>query len=395
MKDLIETASSEAKKEQDEKKLGPIGRGKSALMALLSMIEGSRERDAKTWIRIFETVMEFRHSENSGLEDNELVVLDVILHSLLPKIPVHHRRKFSDDLSRQDEASGILIESLITDELTVAAPLLARSKFITDDHFKAAITRGSAQHRRIIAGRCDLPSSAIDVLLESGDVEALSVLLHNSNIILSEKQFLRLLDNYLGNAAREKEILNGVHLTMQIAYQSYWRWLPSSRAKLLARYPVTAEAFGQVLDGFLKLRGEGNAAAQTLQATIALHDRLETVRGQGYTLVLGQTGLNQLVEFMLNGLCLGQRSIKRLLTDPSGLSLAIFFNAIGLRKGQFEDIYAHLFQRELEWSVYSHNLHRACESFDEIDTEVAANLVAIWSFGDAAAKSQDQQEQAA
>ena len=128
--------------EEAGKKRGPLGRGKTAIMSLLSMIEGSRERDAKTWIRIFDTVSEFRYSEQTDLEEKELTVLDVILHSLLPKLTVQHRRRFSESLSRRGVVSEILTESLITDELTVAAPILARSGFISEDHFNAAITVG-------------------------------------------------------------------------------------------------------------------------------------------------------------------------------------------------------------------------------------------------------------
>ncbi|TNE58292.1 MAG: DUF2336 domain-containing protein [Alphaproteobacteria bacterium] len=395
MSNFHENVETETARDQAEAKAGPIKRGKSAIMSLLAMIEGSRERDTKTWVRIFETVSEFRYSGDPELEQKDLVVLDVILHSLLPKVTVRHRRGFAERISRLSETSQILIESLITDELTVAAPILARSKSISEPHYKAAISRGTAQHRCVIAGRPDLTAQVIEDLLEFGDVKTFSVLLHNNKVILSEKQFLKILDHYLGDESREEEVLEGSHLTMSLAYQSYWQWTPASRMNLLKRFPMNSDAFGQVLDGHVRSRGEHNGASHALKAAIALHDRLSAVRQKGFTLVLDDMSVQHLVEFMLNGLCIGKRSIKRIFADPSGFSLAIFFNALGLRASQFKDVYSLICHQDSNWESHSNNLQSAADSFDVIDSEVAGNLISVWCFGDVRSMSDRQQEIAA
>lgn len=366
--------------DQSEKQ-GPLKRGKSALLSLLSMIERSKDRDIKTWTRIFDAVAEFRFAEDPEITENENTVLEVILHSLFPKIPIRRRREFADFLSRRDEAPSMLVESLITDELTVAAPILARSAFVSDELFEKAIASGS-RHRKIIAGRTELSQATINALLDADDIQSIDVLLDNNNVILNERTFLGLLRSYLGVPEREEKILSGRHLNLPLAYQSYWHWSALARGILLRRFPLTPDAFGDVLTSLVRLRGEGNEATNALSDAVELQERIEGIRRNGFTLILDQSDIDGLVEFMVNGLAVGSRTVKRILTDASGTSLAVFCLAVGLSRAQFEEIYCQLFQTEIDWQAYANNLSRSVLIYETMSATSAASIVAIWSFGD-------------
>jgi hypothetical protein len=361
-------------KNQKSKTEAP-GQGRWAFLSLLNLFESSTSRDAKSWTRLFEMLVEFRLSDNSEISADEQSVLDVIIQSLFAKVTAKDRRNLAKNLSTMAQPPNDLTVSLISDEFTIAAPILARVDTLSDVHLTNLIAEQKPQHNQLIAKRTGLSQTVICALLEHGGDNVFDELLRNENAVFAEIAITKLMSVTFGDQKREARLLDAPHLTATTAFHSYWKWHPSLKWTLLERFILSPEAYGQTLEGLVGKFKDEEVASATLRRAIEIQDRLAAVEAQKLANLLNLEHVDGLVEFMLSGLLLDAGSVKKILTDTSGASLSVFCRAVGLDVNRFTHIYSSLYQNELSKMEFELNLQLSIDNFEVMEVSQAAAIV--------------------
>jgi hypothetical protein len=103
-----------------------------------------------------------------AMEGRELEMFFDIVRSILPESAVVYRRRFSETAADHQAVPIDVLMTLAGDEIAVAAPVLVRSRGLTDPHL-VDIARGeSDDHRLAIAARTSVSGEVTEVLVRLG-----------------------------------------------------------------------------------------------------------------------------------------------------------------------------------------------------------------------------------
>ena len=115
--------------------------------------------------------------------ENELVI-DVLM-SLIRQAEQDLKQAVAERLASMDEAPLRLAVHLANDEITVAAPILRRSRVLNDTDLLYIVKSQTEGHWRAIAGRAQMSSELINALVDTKDMETAITLSENKNVTLT------------------------------------------------------------------------------------------------------------------------------------------------------------------------------------------------------------------
>ena len=117
-----------------------------------------------------------------------------ILGTVAREMEMEVRQNLAARLANVPNAPRSLIVQLASDEISVAGPVLARSKVLQDHDLIAVAKLKSQDHLHAIAGRDQVSSAVSDALVERGDDKVLVRLVSNAGAKLSEQAMETLTD---------------------------------------------------------------------------------------------------------------------------------------------------------------------------------------------------------
>ena len=156
------------------------------------------------------------------------------------------RRALADALAGAREAPRPLILSLAADQPEVAAPLLGRSRALTDADLVDLAALGDAFAQTTIARRADLKPGAIGALAEIGQRDAVVALIGNREAALSSGALARILSRFATDPEAREALLERPSLPPSLRARiivetakdmsvGATQWLPRDRAERVAR----------------------------------------------------------------------------------------------------------------------------------------------------------------
>lgn len=203
----------------------------AALIAELdgAVTSGSPERR----VQILRRVTDLFLSDAHRLDETQIGVFDEILVGLIERVEARALARLSAILAETDMAPRQAVRQLaFHDDISVAAPVLARSDRLSEqDLLEIANTRGP-QHLLAIAGRKTLDEKLTDALIRRGDAEVSNALARNGVARFSECGYATL----VGRAERDESLIEKLGLRLDIPAQLLRELLAMATDAVRARF---------------------------------------------------------------------------------------------------------------------------------------------------------------
>ena len=170
---------------------------------------GSPARQA----RILRQVTDLFRSDADRLDESQTDVFDDVLIRLIERVDTQALAQLSAILSEIDLAPRQTVRQLaFHDDAAVAAPVLAKSNRLSEEHLvEVANTRGR-QHLLAISARKTLDETLTDALIRRGGAEIFNALAQNAGARFSESGYAAL----VRNAERDESLAERLGLRLDI-----------------------------------------------------------------------------------------------------------------------------------------------------------------------------------
>jgi len=181
--------------------------------------------------------------EAERLTEAQITVFDNVLMHLIKEIESKAKAELSRRLAAVDKAPIEVIRYLARDDdITVAEPVLARSKRLTNDDLVAVAKDQSQQHLLAITRRSSLEEPVTDVLTSRGNREVKYLLAGNAGARFSESGLARLVDGARNDDGLTEKIGLRIDLPPRLLRQLLSKATAAVRARLLAAAPAETRA---------------------------------------------------------------------------------------------------------------------------------------------------------
>jgi uncharacterized protein (DUF2336 family) len=166
---------------------------------------------------------------------SEMELFDSVLGPLASEMEVAVRAELSERFADSDQCPAALLKSMATDGIAVAAPILARSRLLTEDTLLQVAQTQGQEHLRAISSRRDLPERISDVVVDRGDDQTLGTLLENQSAQLSRRAQETVVDRAAQNPELHKAVVNRRCLPPDLLNEMYFMVEGRLRETILAR----------------------------------------------------------------------------------------------------------------------------------------------------------------
>ena len=164
-------------------------------------------------VQILKRVTDLFRFDADRLDEAQTDVFDDVLVRLIERVDARTLGQLSVILSQIRMAPRQTVRQLaFHDNASVAAPLLANSNRLSEQHLIEIANTRSQQHLLAISARKLLNETLTDALIGRGDAEVFNALAQNAGARFSEKGYAAL----VGNAARDESLIERLGLRLDI-----------------------------------------------------------------------------------------------------------------------------------------------------------------------------------
>jgi uncharacterized protein (DUF2336 family) len=189
---------------------------------LVDLIELAKETSSEKRRELLREVTDLFFGRNAPSEP-EMRQFDVVLSQLARDMEEAVRAELSFRFADTPHPPSRLIFTLASDEaISVAEPVLARSKALSDaDLLEVVKTRGQG-HLRAVSRREVVPEAVSEVIVERGDDQTLNVLLRNDGAQLSREASEVVVERATRNPDLHEAVVERKHLPADLLNEMYF-----------------------------------------------------------------------------------------------------------------------------------------------------------------------------
>jgi uncharacterized protein (DUF2336 family) len=152
------------------------------------------------------------------------------------------RARLSERLARADWAPPRLIETLASDEIEVARPVIAASPLLKDEALIRLLTEATLAHRVEVAQRPRLSAAVVEVAVASGEPAVMTAIAANTTADISPACMKQLVDHARTTPALGAPLAAHPRMNAEMA-EALYVWVGQAlRSAIVARFEVDAAA---------------------------------------------------------------------------------------------------------------------------------------------------------
>jgi uncharacterized protein (DUF2336 family) len=314
-----------------------------------------------------------------------------LMVEMLREAEFEERARVAKRLSTLTEIPNILIRLLLRDELDIAYPLLTESAALNDTDLIDCIRHATGAHRRLIATRRGVSEVVCEALVDGGETLVVEALLRNEQAKLSHAAVEGAVAMTLTQGQLVPMLLKRPELRPSHAYILFWWADAEARRTILQRFAVSREILQEaVSDVFSLAAAEGWQDALTRKALQFIERRQ---RNRAAIEKSPYPSLEAAVEAAAAGLTRelaeeisylsGLKPITgaKILSDPSGESLAVLCKATGLPRPSLRALWRALRRVETTPSgELTADLARVIATYDMLSVDRAQTVLRYWNW---------------
>lgn len=314
------------------------------------------------------------------LSPAESEMITDVLMSLMRQAENDLKRAVSERLAAMEVAPLRLIVHLANDSISVAAPVLKRSRVLDDTDLSYIVQSQSEDHWRAIAQRAQISDDLIDLLADTKDLETAIGLSENKNIRLTHHAMGVFLEMSETSEKLAKPLVMREELPRSLALKLYEFVSEELKVEIDSKFSATESyQFSEAMDDIVfEIATEDEEKYTPTEKMILAaeylmrHDML-TTGGMIDNLRRGQVANFTAMFSVYCGLPIDV--VKNLLVQKSAQGLAIACKATGILKPDFINMYLLTSKLRGDKIINHDRLDLALKYFDKIREPVAKHIL--------------------
>lgn len=188
-----------------------------------------------------------RQFASSRLSPGERKIAEDIFRVLVRDVELRVRETLSQQLKENSLLPRDIALALAYDVDSVALPMIQYSAVLTDSDLLEIVAGGTSQRQVAVARRDTLTEAVSEALAATGNEVAAGTLAANPGAQIAEDTYLRMLDEYAGNAGIETALVRRANLPMTVIERLVTVVSDALRDQLLGRADLTPEAVADIV----------------------------------------------------------------------------------------------------------------------------------------------------
>lgn len=279
---------------------------------------------------------------SSRITPQERWIVADVLEEMLRTAEPALRARVAVRLAEQGEAPPGLLRRLALDSFDIAAPIVERSRALTDFDMMEIARKGELKHRIALARREHVSETVTAALAASGDPAVVEILLRNEGARIAPQTMDHLVRLAGEHASLSRLVIRRSELRPAQALSLFWDVDHHQRRMILERFAVDRAILQEAAEDVFPAAAREAEADALVMRTLAYIDRRQRDREANDASAFG--GLEGVMEQAVKGfgpdlvaeaarLSNVQLSVfERIIEDMGGESLGVFAKATGLSR---------------------------------------------------------------
>lgn len=344
----------------------------------------AREKSTKSKAELMQVVDSLFNAQGNYLSDREKGLMFNIIENLVHDVEVSVRKNLSQKLADSTEAPRELINTLASDDIEVAYPLLSRSRVLQDADLVEIIRHRTEEYHLAITVRDQISENVCDALVETNNEDVITHLLENDNASISGATMEYLVEQSKRVDTFQEPLLRRSDLKEGLAKKMFMWVSAALREYIVGKYDLDTSTVDQLLEAAAKEGYETTVAEKSSDAsgTSAL---LASLRERGMItpemMVKTLTGgaIPLFLAILADLTRLNDVLIRRIVFEEGGEGIAIVCKAIEIPETAFTLIYCKS-RRVTPGSpeATQEDLNSILNLYRNINTGEALKVVEMW-----------------
>lgn len=347
---------------------------------LKQLIEVAREGSSDKRRDLLRDITDVFMTQPDRYTSTELQHFDVIMSRVTEQVETALRREIAEKLADVPTAPRGLIKQLAGDEISVAEPVLKRSKALTEDDLVRIIRQRGKEHMKAITQRREVPEAVTDELVERGDEEVLSSLAENQGARFRPQAMEKMVAHSRTMKSLQKPMMERFDLPPQLLTKMYFFVSSALKKEILKRSDLLDPALidEAVNSNRKKILTEAvrDAKTEVAEAQKFIQSKV-TANGVNESLLKELIEMRRATEFLFafsHHVGVDTSTAQSILKDRSWESLAIACRAANLERPTFAKI---VFGMQKSADEQSKAL-RILDLYLKIPQEAAERVMRFW-----------------
>jgi len=208
-----------------------------ATQALTSL---ARSRDPIDREQLLARLVDLCEAQRTPLGSGASDELEMVFLALAADAERDIRARLAERLARADWAPPKLIETLASDDIEVARPIIAASPLLKDQALIRLLSEATLAHRIEVAMRPRLGAAVVEAVVDQAEPPVLTALAGNATADISPREMARLVDYARTVAALGAPLSIHPRMSAELA-QTLYLWVGDSlRQAIVERFEVDA-----------------------------------------------------------------------------------------------------------------------------------------------------------
>jgi uncharacterized protein (DUF2336 family) len=152
----------------------------------------------------------------------EEALFDGVMVQLASEMEAEVRAELAHRLADQTRAPSGILRRLAHDDISVAGPILMRSRLLTEEDLISVVSQRGQHHLRAVSQRDGLTERVSDIIVERGDDDTLGVLLRNETAPLSRRSAEVVVDRASVNPALHEAVVQRRSMPADLLNEMYF-----------------------------------------------------------------------------------------------------------------------------------------------------------------------------
>jgi uncharacterized protein (DUF2336 family) len=189
---------------------------------LIDLIELAKESSSEKRRDLLREVTDLFFTQHAPSEP-EMQLFDSVLIQLSTEMEEAVRAELSERFADSAVAPRRLVMTLASDDaISVAEPVLTRSKALTEDDLLEVVRTRGQDHLRAVSRREEVSEAVSDVIVERGDDQTLGVLLRNDGARLSREASEAAVSRAVKNKDLHEAVIERANLPADLLNEMYF-----------------------------------------------------------------------------------------------------------------------------------------------------------------------------
>lgn len=352
--------------------------------ALKDLVGMARQNTARSRLALAENVLDLFVSPDGRLSEHERAQADAILGKLVADMEMQIRAGLAERLADASNAPPKLLEMLANDEISIARPILERSKLLQDAALIEIVLARGREHQLAISIRENVPHALSNALIARGEPDVIESLVRNPKAQLSRQALAHLVAESRRFDRFQQPLLSRADLPPGLAHRMFWFVSAALRQAILSEFKLSACDLDPPLEIATKIALADTETARQSNRQQTAEQLAGTLHQNGQLSI--DTLINMLRKQRLQAFTASMSSlagipftaVNRIILDPAIEPFAVLCKAIGISQPHFFSMALLLQQARTGKSQSLADLQGVLDLFNKILSEQARITLQYW-----------------